>query len=494
MRDGVAVETHAPSDKYEEGKGTAMNELLRFAVDHALAGGASYAEARFAHQQHNVLHVQDGRLSGRKAEEFEGISVRVLKDGAWGAAGGDYAGREAAGRHVHQALAAAGKPRSPHTQPVLFPPRPGVRVSYTSPVRRDPFALSLEEKFAFAARVLDGLVREGRRLDLKLEFIRETKLVENSEGSSLDQHFTYCGADLNVRAEGNGTVASRHFENFRQAGFEFLEGMRLKEVAETLVREAEALLSAPACPEGVFPVILNWDHMAMLLHETVGHNLELDRILGLEKTFAGHSFVQVSDLGSYPYASPAVSIVADATTPEGAGTYAVDDEGVPAQVTDLVRDGVVAGFLSSRECAAAIGAPSSGAARGALWEAPPLVRMTNINLLPGHQPFEALLAGIKHGLYLAGPRSWSIGADRRNYHLASQVAYEIVDGKLGRVLRGAAYQGDPNDLWRRCEAVGDQPVLFGVAGCGKGELMQMVAVGHSTPPARFADMRVRCLL
>jgi TldD protein len=204
--------------------------------------------------------------------------------------------------------------------------------------------------------------------------------------------------------------------------------------------------------------------------------------------------VDVSDLGSYQYASPIVHIVADATTPHGIGTYAIDDEGVPAQATDLIRGGVVVGFLTNRESAAQIGQESSGAARGALWEAPPLVRMTNINLVPGEHSLQALFDMTDSGLYLVAPRTWSIGPDRRNYYTASQAAYGIAGGKLERLFRGASLQGDPNDLWRKCDAIGSSPKLFGAPTCGKGEMMQPMPVGHAAPPARFSDVKVRCLL
>jgi TldD protein len=263
--------------------------------------------------------------------------------------------------------------------------------------------------------------------------------------------------------------------------------------AERTAEEAVALLEAPECPSDVTTLVLDGHQMMLQVHESCGHATELDRILGMEASFAGTSFLRIEDLGRFRYGSDVVNIVSDATVPGGLGTFGYDDEGVEGQRSFLVRDGVLVGFQTSRETAAATGADrSNGTMRAEGWEHFPLIRMTNVNLLPGEGSLEDLLADVDEGIYMATNKSWSIDDKRKNFQFACEIAWEIKRGRLTRILRDPRYTGITPAFWGSCEAVAgpDEWRMWGTPNCGKGQPGQTMRVGHGTAPARFRGVSV----
>ncbi len=242
--------------------------------------------------------------------------------------------------------------------------------------------------------------------------------------------------------------------HYAAAGYESVDQMDLRGNARRVAEEAVALLRAPECPALETTLVLDGHQMMLQVHESVGHPTELDRVLGMEAAFAGTSFVGIPDVGSLRYASDLVNIVSDATTPGGLGTYGYDDEGVKAQRVDLVRDGVLAGFQSSRETAAAAGADrSNGTMRAEGWENFPLIRMPNVNLLPGEGTLEDLLADVDDGIFMATNKSWSIDDKRKNFQFGCEIAWEVKKGRLGRMLKNPRYTGITPVFWGSCDAI-----------------------------------------
>ena len=262
--------------------------------------------------------------------------------------------------------------------------------------------------------------------------------------------------------------------------------------APRVAAEAVQLLRAPPLPERVTTVILDGQQLSLQVHESVGHPLELDRILGMEAAYAGTSFVGPEDLGRLRYGSPAMSVTADATTAGGLGTFGFDDEGVAAQRSPLVAEGVVAGFLTSRETAAGTGTGSGGAMRADGWGSMPLIRMTNVHLEPGQGTLDELVADTPDGLLLSVNRSWSIDDRRVNFQFGVEAAWEIRGGRLGRLYRNATYDGRTCEFWGSLDAVcGPEAwVVWGVPNCGKGQPFQNARVGHGAAPARFQKVHV----
>jgi TldD protein len=233
--------------------------------------------------------------------------------------------------------------------------------------------------------------------------------------------------------------------------------------------------------------VIDSEQMTAQVHESVGHPTELDRIYGTEAAYAGTSFLEPGDLGSLRYGSELMNVTADPTTPLGLGTFAVDDEGVAAAPVPVVAEGVLRGFLTSRETD-----ERGGSMRAESWSRMPLVRMTNLHLEPGSGSLEELLDGVAEGVYLETNKSWSIDDKRLNFQFGTQIAWEIRDGKLGRMLRDATYTGISPRFWAGLDAVAgpEEWRLVGITNCGKGQPGQGAHVSHGASPARFRNVQV----
>jgi TldD protein len=276
--------------------------------------------------------------------------------------------------------------------------------------------------------------------------------------------------------------------------------MDLPGQAERVGSEAVALLSADACPPGRTAVILDGTQLALQIHESCGHPIELDRVFGTEASFAGTSFLTPEKYGTFRYGSDIVNLTADATIPGGLGTFGWDDEGVPAQRVPIVRDGVFGGYLTSRETAQQLrgilgdAAPenSGGAMRADGWSRLPIIRMTNVNLEPGAWEFDDLISDTDDGILMEVNKSWSIDDKRLNFQFGTEMAREIKNGKLGRMLKNATYTGITPQFWGSCDAICNRNHwrVWGTANCGKGQPGQTAHTGHGAAPARFRDVQV----
>lgn len=330
-----------------------------------------------------------------------------------------------------------------------------------------------------------------------MEFARESKLFASSEGSYVEQELVESGAGIEVTALGDGELQTRSYPNSfgrqqEKGGYECVLRQNLTENGERIAHETLALLGAPQCPSVRTTLILDSSQLALQVHESCGHPVELDRVLGDEASFAGTSFLTLDKLGSYRYGSPQVTIVADATVPGGLGTFGFDDEGVIAQRSTIIQNGILSGYLMSRETASQLGLPSNGAMRADGWNRIPIIRMTNINLSPGEWHFDDLISDTDDGIYMAVNKSWSIDDRRLNFQFGTQLAYEIKNGKLGRLLKNANYSGITPEFWGSCDAVcgPDDWRMWGLPNCGKGQPGQVAHVGHGAAPARFRNVQV----
>jgi TldD protein len=476
-----------------------MRDLTERALETARIRGASYADARIVRRRHEALTVKSGRLEAAASGESEGIGVRVLVDGAWGFAAthrlDGQAVDEAAARAVEIARASA----TLHRRPVVLDDRPPAQGRYATPVQEDPFAVSLEAKVDLLLRADEAMRRAAALAFTETTYgaQREEKWFADSEGSFVEQVITHVGAAIEANAVEGDDHQRRSYPDaggaWQAAGFEWVRSLDLAGHAEAVAEEAVALLSAPQCPSGRFTVVLDPSQLYLQIHESCGHPAELDRVFGSEASYAGTSFLTPDRLGSFRYGSDLVTIVADATAPGGLGTFGWDDEGVPAQAVPIVQDGIFVGYLSSRETAPRIGRRSSGAMRADGWNRLPLIRMTNINLLPRPgMSLEEIIADTDDGLYLTTNRSWSIDDRRLNFQFATEVAWEIKGGRLRRRFKNPTYTGITYEFWRSCDAVADERSyrMWGTPNCGKGEPGQVAHVGHGVSGARFRNVQV----
>ena len=473
-----------------------VRDLCAAAVDTAIGAGAEYADARVVLKRNQLVATKNGRVERMTDAESEGIGVRVLLNGAWGFACdrklSAESAREAALRACTFARAAAGKgPRA--LAPVE--PRSG---THSSPVERDPFEIPLDDKIALCLRADEGLA--GADVLVRHSMVRaqrEHKVLVSSDGTEVEQVLTECGGGIDCAAARDGVFQTRsypsaHVGSSSQAGWEYVEGLDLAGEAPRIAEQASALVRADLCPRMLTTIVMDGDQVALQVHESVGHPTELDRVYGTEASYAGTSFLKPEDLGSLRYGSELMNITGDPTTPGGLGSFAYDDEGVPARRTPVVEAGRLTGFLTSRETAARIGSGNGGSMRADSWNRMPLVRMTNLHLEPGAGTLEDLLGDVDDGVYMETNRSWSIDDKRLNFQFGTQIAWEIKAGKLGRMLRDATYTGITPVFWGSLDAVAgpDSWQLYGLTNCGKGQPGQSAHVSHGAAPARFRNVQV----
>ena len=475
-----------------------LDELIEL-MD-AASGRCEYADVRRVATERERVTLRNGRIERLETVETDGVGVRVRVRGAWGFAATSDPSPAAAQASLARALATA-QAQPAIARPIPLVPAPPARGEWTGPCDRDPFAVAVEAKLELllgAERALGGDPRIARTgADCLSE--RTIRDFASTDGAACTETRTQCGAGLFAVAVSDGELQVRsypaqHGGSLLAAGWEHVEGLDLAGEAPRVGEEALALLSAPPCPAQVTTIVLDGEQVALQLHESVGHALELDRILGGEASYAGTSWVAAEDLGTLRYGSEAMNVTADATLPGGLGSFGWDDEGVKARALPLIRAGVLRAALSARESAAAIGLDASGGcARADGYARQPVVRMTNVSLDPGEAGSLAeLIAGIDHGLYLETNRSWSIDDRRLHFQFATEVGREIRDGRLGRLVRNPSYAGITPRFWASLDAVAGPPAwrLHGVSNCGKGEPGQLMRVSHGAAPARFRDVQV----
>jgi TldD protein len=428
--------------------------------------------------------------------ETEGIGVRVLVNGAWGFACDRRLTAEGAGAAAGKACAFAKAAPSGHARE-LAPLEP-VEGVFRTPVERDPFEVSLADKIELCLRAEGALAHEDVKVtSASVRSQREHKVFVSSEGAATEHELVECGGGIDALAARDGVAQIRsypsaHGGSSSQAGWEYVESLGLEREAPRVGEQAAALLQAAPCPSQVTTVVLDAEQTALQVHESVGHPTELDRVYGTEAAYAGTSFLNPEDLGSLPYGSEHMNVTADSTTPGGLGTFGFDDEGVPAGRAPIVAEGVLSGFLTSRETAATIGSGSGGSMRADNWSRMPLVRMTNLHLEPGEGSLDELIAGVDSGVFLETNKSWSIDDKRLNFQFGTQIAWEIEDGRLGRMLRDATYTGQTPVFWGSLDGVAGSGewVLHGLTNCGKGQPGQHAHVSHGASPARFRNVQV----
>lgn len=477
-----------------------MRDIADRALDTARARGAAYADVRVVRRVEESIDIRTGRLTGVVFAESEGFGVRVLVDGAWGFAASHRLTAAEADRVAALAVRIARTSSTAIRHRVVLDDRPPSHGRFETPVAEDPFAVPLEVKLADLLAADEAMRRVAgiAFTDSTYGAQREWKTFGASDGSWTEQVITHAGAAIEANAVAGDEHQRRSFPDaggaWAGAGYEHVRALQLAGNAERVAEEAVALISAPQLPPGRRTIVLHPSQLYMQVHESCGHPTELDRVFGTEASYAGTSFLTTDRLAAgFRYGSELVDIVADATSPGGMGTFGWDDEGVAAQAVPLVKEGTFVGYLSSRETAPRIGRASGGAMRADGWNRIPLIRMTNVNLLPKPgMSLDEIVADTDDGLLLAYNRSWSIDDRRLNFQFATELAYEIRGGRLGQLYRNATYTGITPEFWGSCDAIGDERsyVMLGTNNCGKGEPVQTGLVGHGCSGARFRNVEV----
>lgn len=473
-----------------------MKDILQKAIAEARRLGAEYADVRYMDRKSEPISTKNGAVQSMASQEDKGFGVRVLAKGGWGFSSSNVLSESELKRCAAEAVAIAKASAKLQKQPITLSPVKPVQDVYRTKVKVDPFDIPMDERLDFL-RSIDAELKslpEVRVAQSSLMALKEHKWFVSSEGSCIEQEIYETGATISATAAGNNDVQRRSFSDYAAAGFEYVEAMSLKDLAGGLAREAVDLLSADTCPNGETSLILGSSQLALQVHESCGHPIELDRVYGSEASFAGTSFLTTDMLGKYQYGSSDVTIVADATIPGGLGTFGYDDEGVPAQRTTIIDKGLFTNYLTSRETAPTLGQDSNGTMRADSWSNIPLVRMVNINLEPGDWTLDEIIKDTKDGIFMESPKSWSLDDKRLNFHFSTEYAYEIKDGAITKLLKNPAYTDMTTHFWNACDAVSGKGAgewhLWGMPSCAKGEPVQIAHVAHGAAPARFRNIKV----
>jgi TldD protein len=459
----------------------------------------------YPHEEANYLLMWNGNLKTNTYARESGLGIRVLYKGAWGfSASSDLSGIDGLYERAFDNACVASERV---TFPVHLAEKDAVKDSFQSPNQIDPFEVPVAEKVSFLKRMDDKLNQEGvfQRIS-DLYFIRKKIIFLDSEGSEIEKDILEVFSSLQVMGKDKeGETHQRSFKLGRQKrktrGWESIDLKLFEENAERIVKELNQVLAAQDCPKEDRSVILLPGIMFLQAHETIGHALELDRILGYELSYAGGSFVKLEDFGKLQYGSTKLTVRADATLENTPGSFGYDDDGIPCQNTVLIDKGILVGAITGRQMVEEANAKakqpifpeSGGCNRATSFYRVPIERMTNINIDAGKDgDLDEIVSKTEKGIILDGDRSWSIGSNREQFHFGTEIGWLVEEGKVTDVVKNSTYKGDTVEFWNSLSAVGDQSTweVVYVDNCGKGQPNQIMQLGHGVPICRFDKARI----
>jgi TldD protein len=494
--------------------------LAALALDAARSRGASYADVRIGRYRNQFVVTREDKVESLTNTESYGVGVRVVADGTWGFAATSQVTKDGVARAAAQAVAIAKANATLRQEPVRLAPVAGAgEVSWRTPIEKDAFAVPIGEKVDLLLAVNAAALGAGAKfVNSSLFLVNEQKYFASTDGSWIDQdvHRIWPTFTVTVVDTATGKFQTRNAMSAPLGmGWEYLTpragekvpgpgdtiGYRyaydMVEDAAIAARQTREKLAAKSVAPGKYTLVLEPNHLGLTIHESVGHPLELDRVLGYEANFAGTSFATLDKWRSrsFRYGSPLVNFVADRTQPHSLSRVAFDDDGVATKSWELVRDGILVDYQTIRDQAHVLGKTASdGCCYADSWGSVQFQRMPNVSLRPGKRELlpEQMVAEVEKGIYIAGRGSYSIDQQRYNFQFGGQLFYEIRDGKVVGMLRDVAYQANTVEFWGSCSALCDQRDyrLFGSFFDGKGEPSQASAVSHGSATTRFDGINV----
>jgi len=474
-------------------------EVTDAALAHAAKIGASYADIRINRYRRESITTREQQVQNVSRSTSYGFGVRVLVNGAWGFAASNLVEPAAARTAAEQAVAIAKANAILATRKITLAHADRTVTTWTSAFKKDPFEVPLETKIAFLLKLNQtALVPGVSFVTSQILFADEQKYFASSEGSRITQRLirTYPQFQTTATDRASGDFQTRPVvDRAKLMGYEYVEEYPWLADAEKAGHEVVEKLRAKPVFAGRYDIVVDPSQLFLAIHESVGHSTELDRALGYEANSAGTSFLKPTDAGTLRFGSNIVNIVGDRTQPGGLATTGYDDEGVKADRWHIVRDGIFVAWQTTRELAPQIGQTKShGCLHCDSWASVPFPRMPNVSLQPAEKQvsLDDLFADIKRGLYVVGRGVSSIDQQRYNFQFGGGVIREIRDGKLGAMVKDAAYQSRTPDFWASCDGIGGPSLyqLWGTAADGKGEPGQTNHVSHGCPPARFRNIPV----
>lgn len=475
-----------------------FDALAARALDTAASRGAEYADIRFENVRTERIEARNGVVATLSDTVSRGYGIRALVDGAWGFAASSDLTHEGIDRTAARAVEIAKAGSAIARTRIGTRPPAAYTDTFATPVQKEPHDVPLGDRVSLLLDAEKALhvsseISVGRAW---IDLWSTDKVFYSTIGSRIEQSIRQSGSGIQAMAVGQGDVQTRTFPGdiglYKAGGWEIVEQACLAQNAPRIAEEAVALLSAPQCPSGTRDIILGGSQVSLQMHESCGHPAELDRVMGWEANFSGVSFLEIAQLGKLKYGSDLVTIVIDNTIPQGLATVGYDDEGTKSVVSDIIRNGMLAGYEMSNDTAVLIGRQSNACVRAQNWEFVPMIRMCNLNLLPGDTPFDNLFDDVKDGVYMESNRSWSIDDHRLNFQFGCEIAWEVKNGRRGRMLKNPTYAGMTPRFWNSCDAIADEKswVAWGTPNCGKGEPMQTGRTAQCASPARFRNVQV----
>ena len=475
-----------------------MFDIAEAAVEGAMAAGAVYADARVTGSTTRSLDAQNGSIEAINTGEEIGVGVRALIGSSWGFFATDRLTTADARRAGERAAEIARASAKVGGAPIELTDVPINQDTWVTPNEQHPLAFSLGEQADLLVRATQVMLEEPRVQVARgaMAFWDIHAWLVSSQGHRIDQTLVFSGGGIQAMSIGDGETQVRSypqsFGQFESGGYETVAKWDYLGNAPRVAEEAAALLDAAEMEECQKPLILDGSQVALQIHESVGHAIELDRILGWEAAFAGTSHLELAKLGSHRYGSELMNITADATLAGSLGSFGYDDEGTPARSVDIVKDGIWVGVLSGRDTAHLAGLEPGGMVKADGYARIPMVRMTNVGLLPGTSSTEDMIAATEDGILMSTNRSWSIDDRRLNFQFGCEIGWEIKNGEKRRMLKNPTYTGITPEFWGTMDMVAgpEEWVFWGTPNCGKGQPIQVARTGHPSAPARFSRVRM----
>jgi len=495
-------------------------KLSDVALNTARSLGSSYADARIGRYLNQYIFTRENKVQNVVNTESFGIGIRVIANGTWGFASTNNVTEDGIKKATQQAVAIAKANSKIQKEPVqLAPVESHGEVSWKTPIKKDFKKVPVSEKVDLLLSANAAAMENGANfVNSGLFMVNEQKYFASTEGSYIDQDVHRIWPTFNVTAIDRkaGKFKSRNALSAPMGmGYEYLDGLDsekldgpagiklyrnsydIVEDATMAAQQARNMLTAKSVQPGKYDLVLEPNHLGLTIHESVGHPLELDRVLGYEANYAGTSFATLDKWksGDFKYGSDLVNLVADKTQVGSLGAVGYDDEGVKTKKWDLVRNGVLKNYQAIRDQVHMIGQNEShGCCYSQSWNDVQFQRMPNVSLEPGKETFSIsdMIKDVEKGIYIAGRGSYSIDQQRYNFQFGGTLFYEIKNGEIVGMLDDVAYQSNTQEFWNSCSKICDKNDyrMFGSFFDGKGQPSQVSAVSHGSSTSRFDGVNV----
>ncbi len=457
-----------------------------------------YADVRLTVSDTQNIFFEKGELKHISSDlNSAAVGIRVLVEGCWGFAGTKNLDTLSLDKAVKRAISNAQHGAKFKTNRIkLTPVKPTVKSYFFRP-EIDPFLMSDEEKISYFSNIAAMMTNQDKivQSNVSANFFRQYKIFANTEGTFTDSLVYDTKGEIFVLAAGDGKIYSRTYPGHmaaRRGGFEVIKNFKFEENVEKTMEEAIALINAPVIEDEKADIIIGGGHLALQLHESVGHATEADRIFGMEISYAGKTFVRPDMLGNFQYGSDIVTIFSDSTDPKGLGYHVVDDEGVPGRKVEIIKNGILNDQQTAREFAGKLGLEPSSNMKASFADDFPLVRMTNFCLAPVSGSLGDLIKSTEYGYYIDYTKTWSIDDNRNNFQFTTEIGWFIKDGEIKHIVKEPTYWGITPEFWNACDAIcgPEEWEYHGTFNCGKGEPGQAMHLSHGVAPARFKNINV----